>query len=249
MAGTIWTKFYWSDWLSDQQLARCSLAAQGLWMRLLCIAAAGDPIGYVADGRVPYGLEDIARLAGVSKAEAEALVGELDRYGVTSRDRNGTLYSRRMVRDWKASQIARKNGKSGGNPNLRKQEGIPPPDNPSVKANDKGGLKTHMPEARREGPIKGPSLEASPLGVGARDAPDGLLGGKPPPGATGEPEPKRPPARVFVAFDTPPWAAWSAYRRSIGKTPFAPDSRHNDANGWWFPSEWPPGHERQMAAE
>ena len=48
MSGTIWSKFYWSDWETDPALRLCSLAAQGLWMRMLCVAASHDPIGYVA---------------------------------------------------------------------------------------------------------------------------------------------------------------------------------------------------------
>ena len=49
--------------------------------------------------------------------------------------------------------------------------------------------------------------------------------------------------RTFVAFDTPQWSAWGRHRRSEGKSPFAPNSHHEGQNGWWFPSEWPPGAE------
>lgn len=34
-----WAKFFWADWAGDNCLSLCTLAAQGLWMRLLCIAA------------------------------------------------------------------------------------------------------------------------------------------------------------------------------------------------------------------
>jgi hypothetical protein len=40
MSGTRWSKFYWSDWDGDMRLRLCSLAAQGLWMQMLCIAAS-----------------------------------------------------------------------------------------------------------------------------------------------------------------------------------------------------------------
>ncbi|MGT2468458.1 hypothetical protein ACVOMV_32405 [Mesorhizobium atlanticum] len=69
MSGTIWSKFFWSDWESDPNLRLCSLAAQGLWMRMLCIAAAHEPIGYVAIAG--KGLEEtaLARLAGCAETE------------------------------------------------------------------------------------------------------------------------------------------------------------------------------------
>jgi len=49
-----WGKFYWSDWQGDTALALCSLAAQGLLIRLLCIAAQGDPYGSITvKGKAP----------------------------------------------------------------------------------------------------------------------------------------------------------------------------------------------------
>lgn len=141
MSGTTWTKFYWSDWESDPALRLCSLAAQGLWMRMLCIASAHDPIGYVAvAGR---GLDEtaLARMTGCSGSEAADLLGELERNGVFSRDRNGRIYSRRMVSDAKRAAIARKNGKMGGNPTLSDKKTNPPRD----KRTDKASLKTQEP--------------------------------------------------------------------------------------------------------
>jgi hypothetical protein len=146
VSGTTWTKFYWSDWESDPALRLCSLAAQGLWMGMLCIASAHDPIGYVAvAGR---GLDEtaLARMTGCPESEVADLLGELDRNGVFSRDRTGRIYSRRMVSDAKKASIARKNGKQGGNPSLTKQRGNPSSDNPP----DKTPLKTQKPEARSQ---------------------------------------------------------------------------------------------------
>ena len=49
-----WAKFFWADWDNDTALASCSMAAQGLWMRLLCVAAQGDPYGTITvKGSVP----------------------------------------------------------------------------------------------------------------------------------------------------------------------------------------------------
>lgn len=144
MSGLPWTKFYWSDWESDPALRLCSYAAQGLWMRMLCIASAHDPIGYVAVAGRGLSETDIARTTGGSELEVRDLLGELDRNGVFSRDRTGRIYSRRMVGDAKKAAISRKNGKLGGNPRLGKGSDNQSWDNPA----DKGGLKTQKPEAR-----------------------------------------------------------------------------------------------------
>jgi hypothetical protein len=112
-------------------------------MRMLCIAAAHDPIGYVAVAGRALGATDLARMTGGSEDEVQTLLGELDRNGVCSRDRHNRIYSRRMIRDAKAAAIARKNGRSGGNPTLRKGDGNQPRDNPTVKA----PLKPHKPSA------------------------------------------------------------------------------------------------------
>lgn len=153
-----WSKFFWSDWESDQGLRLCSLAAQGLWMRLLCVAAKHEPKGYVAIKGNPLTANDIARLAGASESEAETLMDELDRNGVYSRDRTGRIYSRRMLRDEKRAKTSRKNGKNGGNPSLRKQRGI----QPRVIPPDKGRVKTQRPEAICQKPEElSPNVDSS----------------------------------------------------------------------------------------
>lgn len=99
MSDMPWSKFFWSDWESDQGLRLCSLAAQGLWMRMLCVCARHDPKGYLSINGNPLKVDAIARLAGVAETEAETLVAELELNGVFSRNRSGCIYSRRMVRD------------------------------------------------------------------------------------------------------------------------------------------------------
>lgn len=143
MSGTTWSKFFWSDWDTDPALRLCSFAAQGFWMRLLCIAASHDPIGYVAvEGRA-LSVTDTARLTGASETEAQTLTAELERNGVFSRDRTGRIYSRRMTKDARVSAEARKNGKLGGNPGLGKHRGKSQGVNPTLKP----GVKPQEPSA------------------------------------------------------------------------------------------------------
>ncbi|WP_149802074.1 hypothetical protein [Mesorhizobium sp. NFR06] len=147
MSGTIWSKFFWSDWESDPNLRLCSLAAQGLWMRMLCIAASHEPIGYVAIAGKGLEAAALARLAGCAEAELGALLGELEQNRVFSRDRHGRIYSRRMVADARKARLARRNGLKGGNPSLSKERTFSPSDKRRARAGDKRQDRPQSPEA------------------------------------------------------------------------------------------------------
>ena len=164
MSGTTWTKFYWADWLSDIGLRRCSIAARGFWMDLLCVAASHDPCGYVASQGAALTTADMARIVGVSEPEAQALLDELDRNGVFSRDKSGRIYSRRMVKDAQFVQAARKFGHKGGNPNLRKSKENPSTLKGGVKPADKGGDNAHIPIAKGHKTYTGERLSFPPHG-------------------------------------------------------------------------------------
>lgn len=139
-----WLKWYWSDWRSDPCLRMCSLAARGLWAEMLAVMQEAVPYGHLLiAGRSPSSAQ-LAALAGAPTEQIPDLLAELESSGVFSRTKEGVVYSRRMVRDERKAREARKNGLKGGNPTLRNQSEISASDNPP----DKGGLKTHMPEAR-----------------------------------------------------------------------------------------------------
>jgi hypothetical protein len=121
MGATVWSKFYWNDWRGDPALRACSLAARGLWIEMLCIAANHDPIGYVCLNGRPVTVADLARMVAVPEKQAADLLAELERNGVFNLDRRGRMYSRRMIKDAKRAAEGRKHGKMGGNPTLCKQ--------------------------------------------------------------------------------------------------------------------------------
>jgi hypothetical protein len=107
-----WGKFYWSDWADDPALALCSLAAQGLWVRLLCIAAQGTPYGHVTINGKPATVEQLEVLIrfdgrGHGANYLAKLIAELERNGVAVRAPCGCLISRRMERDGKLYQARR----------------------------------------------------------------------------------------------------------------------------------------------
>ncbi len=91
-------QFYPGDWLRDQ-IAGCSLASQGLWLRMMIVMHDSDRYGHLCNNGAPIPPEQAARRCGCSLVEYEALLAELDGVGVPSRTRDNVIYSRRMVRD------------------------------------------------------------------------------------------------------------------------------------------------------
>lgn len=164
MADMPWSKFFWADWESDQSLRLCSLAAQGLWMRMLCVCARSEPYGYLAINDRPLDVSDIARLAGVMPTEAGELVAELERNGVFSRDRKGRVYSRRLVRDRKRSEEGRKHVKKRWT-QASEIEG----EKPSPNRGPNRQATPQKPEARSQSPERTP---LPPQGEQPFDVPD-----------------------------------------------------------------------------
>lgn len=168
MSGTTWSKFFWADWQSDPALRLCSFAAKGLWMDLLCIAAAHDPIGYVAVAGRGLNETSIARMTGGLESEVRVLLGELEQNGVFSRDRKGVIFSRRLLSDARRAAIARKNGKSGGNPSLLnggEKSGLDnQPDKPPLKPHEPLATSHDVSSLRSDtGGGEAPILGASKL--------------------------------------------------------------------------------------
>ncbi len=91
---------------------------------MLCLAAKATPVGFVKIGDQPASCSDLARLTGETTEMVTSLVCELETRGVLSRNRQSTIYNRRMVRDEKRREINRKNGKIGGLASLGNRSGI-----------------------------------------------------------------------------------------------------------------------------
>jgi hypothetical protein len=111
----LWWKFFPDNWLSDERLNLCSLGAQGLWIKLLCLMHKNVRRGCLeqANGN-PLSNEQIARFAGCSTEEAAQLLQQLQTAGVYSVFDNGVIYSRRMVKDEKLRTVRAKSGRKGG---------------------------------------------------------------------------------------------------------------------------------------
>jgi hypothetical protein len=68
-----WMKFYPSDWLGSSRLRRCSFAARGLAIELICHMHQGEPYGHLT----VKGNAALARLVGMSRRDVPKLVTEL----------------------------------------------------------------------------------------------------------------------------------------------------------------------------
>ena len=124
-------QFYPADWIRDS-VSGCSLAAQGLWLRMMILAHDSDRYGHLAMNGAAMPPEHIAHRCGCPLETYATLLAELSDAGVTSRSPEGIIYSRRMVRDERARILGRKNGKKGGNPVL--QSGLSPGVNPPLNS-------------------------------------------------------------------------------------------------------------------
>lgn len=128
-----WFKFYPSDWRADPALRMCSIGARGLWMEMLCVMHEANPRGALMVNGNPVTERQLAGLTGCALKEVLSLLEELEAAGVFSRD-NGVIFSRRMRRDDEKAERDKANGRSGGNPSLKR--GVNPKD------------KAQKPEAR-----------------------------------------------------------------------------------------------------
>jgi hypothetical protein len=225
MARLAFMQFYPNDWLAEPSLRACSLAARGLWIDLLSLMHLSPRRGYLlsASGN-PLTPPQIARLTGCDAEEASRLIAELQSSGCFNCTDDGTIYSRRMVRDEGKRQACSEAGKKGGgNPTFK---GHPKGD---PKGGPKGGPK--LPETRDQKPEQEPSNPPPP---------------QTPPDVTAKPKPKRerqPPQRpesvpIPASLDTTEfrsvWADWLADRKSRGKpvTELAAKLQLADCESW-----------------
>lgn len=121
-----WSKFWWQDYERDPALRLCSLAAQGLWMRLLCLMHEGEPYGHLCVNHRPLHPRHLALMLGVAERQITRLMAELKEAGVFSTTAEGCVYSRRLLRDKAASDQGAAWGRTGGNPSLKAARSTPP---------------------------------------------------------------------------------------------------------------------------
>lgn len=121
-------QFYPGDWMNDAALRMVSVGARGLWIDMMCIMHQGSEYGYLkVNGKVIL-LPNLARMTGSTLEETESYLGELESAGVFSRDEEGCIFSRRMIRDESVREARAAGGSKGGNPALmaNRKDNLPP---------------------------------------------------------------------------------------------------------------------------
>jgi hypothetical protein len=157
------TRWYFNDWRNDTAVMACSDAAQGFWAWLLCICAENG--GYLLiGGRAPT-VAELATLRGRDKRTIVRLLAELRAKNVFSVREDGTIFNRRMVRDFEANR-AKSRTRAGDSARSRDGE-----------AQDSLPLSDPLPspEAAREGEAEGLNNEKRNP-EGGRCAPLGRIG-------------------------------------------------------------------------
>ncbi len=104
----------------ERELQPLPIGAQGVWIRMLLRMHWAPRRGYLEHptGKA-FTEEDISRMVGVSKAVISNMLYDMEyRYGTFSRDQNGVIFNRRMVRDTEISLKRKEAGSKGGNPVL-----------------------------------------------------------------------------------------------------------------------------------
>ena len=101
------------------------MAAQGLWVHMLCIMHEAPVRGELAWNSTvirPFQtVEKLAKDTSLNPRTVRVLLAELEANKVFEKDEFGTIYSRRMKRENQRSQIYTANGSRGGNPKLLNQ--------------------------------------------------------------------------------------------------------------------------------
>lgn len=163
MTATHSTKWFWSDWLGDQEVRRLTAEERGVWIDLLALAAVANPYGYVCDDRGRKLTDDeIARVSNVPVERVSELIEGILRKGAASRDRAGRLFNRRMVREKSLAAKRRRNGALGGERTKLKWKGI----NEFATAN---GLANTT--AKKTAPLPLRKIKTSTEFVAAREEP------------------------------------------------------------------------------
>lgn len=107
-------QFYPGDWMKDPNLRRCTRAARGMWMDMLCLMFECEDRGVLSTDKTAWSDEEIASATSGDVKEGISCISELLRKGVAHRNEYGAIYSTRMVKDEKVRAERAEAGSKGG---------------------------------------------------------------------------------------------------------------------------------------
>lgn len=126
-------QFYPDDWMTSYDLRQCSSFDRGLWTDMLCIMWVAPRRGFLETQGGPIESRKLARLCGESEADVKQGLSRLLEEHVCSKDDDGTIYNRRMVRDEKQRVSKAEAGRKGGKVSRKKAKGGPSASSSSPK--------------------------------------------------------------------------------------------------------------------
>lgn len=106
-------KLYPGDWLRNG-LTGCSLAAQGLWIRMMILMHDSDQYGYAVCHSKIMTDAQIAKRCGCSANEFRDHIAELEGAGVVAKDGRGAWFSEEMAEQERIRLIRAEAGSKGG---------------------------------------------------------------------------------------------------------------------------------------
>ena len=92
-------QFYPGDWIKDPGLRRCSHAAKGVWIDMLCLMFECEERGVLMTNGRAWSKDEIARAVGGDQGVTLACIQELLDSRVARIRSNSAVYSHRMVLD------------------------------------------------------------------------------------------------------------------------------------------------------
>lgn len=102
-------------WIEPDELARkgldfCSLAAQGLWLKVMRLMHDSERYGYLSRDGKAISDEQLARRCGVDQMTWLTLAGELTDFNLLKRTADGILFSPELVaqEEWRSKEAKRK---------------------------------------------------------------------------------------------------------------------------------------------
>jgi hypothetical protein len=120
MSKLAWFHFYPGDWMKDPELRRCSPAARGIYVDLLCLMFECEERGVLSTGGEPWTDDEIAgAIPGDSSVVLSCLHELVGKRVLKRRANSGALYSNRLIRDEEQRQIKAKAGRKGGKRSAR----------------------------------------------------------------------------------------------------------------------------------
>lgn len=119
-------QFYPADEENDLALMSCSLAAFGLWHRILNLMHHGEPYGCLAIDSKPIPICDVFRRVSGTKTQFYRAFNELKDKKIFSISETGIIYCRRMINDENLRAMRAEWGKlSLKHPNVPRNKDIP----------------------------------------------------------------------------------------------------------------------------